>query len=118
MNQTQGFDEKVATKIIESNIKRFLLGRIILIWGINMCKLSKLPNVGKVIEKRLNSIGIYTWEELVNTGSKEAFFLIKIFDNTACLHMLYALQGAIEGKRYTQLSESTKEELKQFFNKL
>ncbi len=82
-----------------------------------MCKLSKLPNVGKVIEKRLNAIGIFTSEELINTGSKDVFFRIKMFDNTACLHMLYAIQGAIEGKPYTQLSESTKEDLKQFFNK-
>lgn len=83
-----------------------------------MCKLSALPNIGKVIEKQLNAIGIYTPEELINTGSKDAFLRIKLLDNTACLHMLYALQGAIEGIRYTQLSQSTKEDLKQFFNKL
>jgi DNA transformation protein len=83
-----------------------------------MCKLSELPNIGKVIERRLNTIGIHTSEELVNTGSKKAFFRIKMIDNTACLHMLYALQGAIKGKRYTQLSENTKEDLKQYFNKL
>lgn len=83
-----------------------------------MCKLSALPNIGKVIEKQLNAIGIYTPEELINAGSKDAFLRIKLIDNTACLHMLYALQGAIEGIRYTQLSQSTKEDLKQFFNKL
>lgn len=85
---------------------------------MEMCRLSELPNIGEVIENRLNAVGIYTSEELMNTGSKEAFYSIKMFDDTACLHMLYALQGAIEGKRYTQLSRSTKEDLQQFFNKL
>ncbi|TCL57560.1 DNA transformation protein [Kineothrix alysoides] len=83
-----------------------------------MGELSKLQNIGEVIEKHLNTIGICTPEELVNIGSKEAFFHIKIIDNTACLHMLYALQGAVEGKRYTQLAESTKKDLKHFFNNL
>lgn len=83
-----------------------------------MGELSRLPNIGEVIEKRLNTIGICTLEELINIGSKEAFFRIKIIDNTACLHMLYALQGAVEGKRYTQLAESTKQDLKQFYNNL
>jgi len=83
-----------------------------------MSELSRLPNIGDVIEKRLHTIGIYTLEELKNIGSKEAFFHIKVMDNTACLHMLYALQGAVEGKRYTQLTESTKQDLKDFFNSL
>ncbi|BCJ92980.1 competence protein TfoX [Anaerocolumna cellulosilytica] len=81
-----------------------------------MHKLTELPNIGKVIENRLNAIGIYTLAELISIGSREAFFHIKLIDNTACLHMLYALQGAVEGKRYTQLSKSTKQELKQFFD--
>lgn len=83
-----------------------------------MGELSRLPNIGEVIEKRLNTIGVCSIEELINMGSKEAFYRIKIIDNAVCLHMLYALQGAIEGKRYTQLSESTKQDLKQFFNNL
>jgi DNA transformation protein len=83
-----------------------------------MGELSKLPNIGEVIEKQLNTIGIYTPEELVRIGSKEAFFRIKIIDNTVCLHMLYALQGAVEEKRYTLLTERTKKDLKHFFNNL
>lgn len=83
-----------------------------------MSKLSMLPNIGKVIENRLSEIGITTPEDLINRGSKDAFFHIKMVDNTACLHMLYALQGAIEGKRYTQLSDCTKKDLKNYFDSL
>lgn len=83
-----------------------------------MGELSKLPNIGEVIEKQLNTIGIYTPEELVGIGSKGAFFRINIIDNTVCLHMLYALQGAVEGKRYTLLTERTKKDLKHFFDNL
>lgn len=83
-----------------------------------MGKLAVLPNIGTVIEKHLHACEIYTPEELVKIGSKEAFFRIKMIDDTACLHMLYALQGAIEGKPYTQLTKNVKIDLKQFFNNL
>lgn len=83
-----------------------------------MGSLSKLPNIGKVLENHLNDIGVYTKEQLVEVGSKDAFIRIKLIDNGACLHMLYAIQGAIEGIRYTQLPASAKHDLKQFFDSL
>lgn len=83
-----------------------------------MGDLSGLPNIGKVLEKNLNDIGVYTQEQLVEMGSKDAFIRIKLMDDGACLHMLYGIQGAIEGIRYTQLSESTRQDLKRFFKSL
>lgn len=83
-----------------------------------MGSLSNLPNVGKVLGKNLNAIGVYTQEQLKAMGSKEAFLRIRCIDSGACLHMLYGIQGAIEGIRYTHLSESTKKDLKNFFNSL
>lgn len=74
-----------------------------------------LPNIGKVLEKNLNDIGVYTQEQLVEMGSKDAFIRIKMIDNGACLHKLYGIQGAIEGTRYTLLTQNTKQDLKQFF---
>jgi DNA transformation protein len=79
-----------------------------------MDSLSKLPNIGKVLERNLNDIGIYTQKQLVEMGDKNAFIRIKQMDNGACLHMLYAIQGAIEGVRYPQLAVSTKQDLKHF----
>ncbi|MGI5854751.1 MAG: TfoX/Sxy family DNA transformation protein [Bacillota bacterium] len=43
--------------------------------------------------------------------SKEAFVRIKMIDPGAYLHMLYGLQGAIEGIKDSLLSKSTKEEV-------
>lgn len=38
-----------------------------------MSELSKLPNIGKVVEEQLNQVGITTAEELAETGEKEAW---------------------------------------------
>ena len=64
-----------------------------------MGELSKLPNISKVIERRLIDVGISTQQELFDTGSKDAFVRIKVRDATACLNMLCALEGAIQGVR-------------------
>jgi DNA transformation protein len=83
-----------------------------------MGELSGIPNIGKVLEKNLNEIGIYTEKQLKETGSKEAFLRIRIFDPGACLHMLYGLQGAIDGIKDTFLPDSTKNDLRAFYKRL
>jgi DNA transformation protein len=84
-----------------------------------MSALSNLPNVGKVLEDSLSRVGLKTPEQLKEVGAEDAFIRIRIHvDSGACLHMLYGIQGAIEGKRYTQLSERTKKRLKQLYNNL
>ncbi len=83
-----------------------------------MGELAILPNVGKVLEKNLNEIGIYTVKQLRDIGSKEAFIRIKLIDPGACLHMLYGLQGAIDGIKDSLLPESTKCDLKLFYKDL
>lgn len=72
-----------------------------------MGELAGLPNVGTVLERNLNEIGIYTVKQLRETGSKEAFIRIKMVDPGACLHMLYGLQGAIDGIKDSLLPKST-----------
>ena len=83
-----------------------------------MGELTKLPNVGKVLEKNLNEIGIFTEKQLREIGSQEAFIRIRMIDPGACLHMLYGLQGAIDGIKDSLLPESTKRELKEFYRNL
>ena len=83
-----------------------------------MGELAILPNVGKVLEKNLNEIGIYTIKQLRDIGSKEAFIRIKMIDPGACLHMLYGMQGAIDGIKDSLLPESTKCDLKIFYKNL
>ena len=62
-----------------------------------MGELSKLPNIGEVVEKQLNEVGIMTYEKLKEIGSKQAWLDIKSIDDSACIHRLYALEGAIQG---------------------
>lgn len=81
-----------------------------------MGDLTKLPNIGKVVEEQLNEIGIETVEQLNKIGSKQAWLKIKEIDNSACINRLYALEGAIQGIRYHNLSEDKKNELKEFYN--
>lgn len=83
-----------------------------------MGELSKLPNISKVIEEKLNEAGIETIAQLRELGSREAFVKIRLRDNTACVNMLCALEGAVQGIRWHQLSEQTKQELKEFHKTL
>ncbi len=75
-----------------------------------------MPNIGKEASKKLISVGIDTPEKLIELGSKEAFIRIKAIDNTACFSMLQALEGAIQDVRWHYLPDSTKKDLKEFFD--
>lgn len=80
-----------------------------------MGELSKLPNIGEFVEKQLNDVGINTYEQLKKAGSMGAWLKIKAVDQSACIHRLYALEGAIEGIKKSQLSSEIKEKLKEFY---
>lgn len=81
-----------------------------------MEKLSSLPNIGEKLEQQLNEVGIYTAEQLIYTGSKQAWLKIKEIDASACIHRLYGLEGAIQGIRKSELAQDKKMELKNFYN--
>ncbi|HBV88415.1 MAG TPA: competence protein TfoX [Desulfosporosinus sp.] len=80
-----------------------------------MTELSALPNIGKTVEQQLNQVGIKTIRQLNEVGSKKAWSKIKGIDDSACLNKLYALEGAIQGIRWHNLSEDIKVELKEFY---
>lgn len=84
-----------------------------------MSALSDLPNVGKVLEKNLLQVGIETPEQLRSLGAEEVFFRIRLSaDSSACLHMLYGIQGAIQGIPYFLLNDATKQRLTAFYKQL
>jgi len=84
-----------------------------------MGMLSDLPNVGKVLENNLLKAGIETPEQLRSVGAEETFIRIRIqADPGACLHMLYGIQGAIDGVADKFLSAQTKEQLRAFYKTL
>ena len=82
-------------------------------------QISKLPNVGKMLESNLAAIGIATPEALAESGAKEAFLKIRAqVDSGACLHMLYGIEGAIRGVKDSLLPKEVKDDLKSFFNSI
>jgi DNA transformation protein and related proteins len=76
--------------------------------------LSKMPNIGKEVEKKLVQAGIMTPSDLMKVGSKNAFLRLREFDPGACLCMLCALEGAIRGIRWHNLPEEVKSDLREF----
>jgi DNA transformation protein and related proteins len=81
--------------------------------------LQNLPNIGKVLANNLNAVGVHTPEQLRQLGCKDAFIRIRAtVDPGACLHMLYGLQGAIDGVPDNRLSDEIKEELRRFYRNL
>lgn len=82
-----------------------------------MGELSKLPNIGKVVEKQLIQVGIDSFDKLKETGAKAAWLKIQEIDESACINRLMALEGAIEGVKKTMLSDEVKADLKFFYLK-
>ncbi len=81
-----------------------------------MGQLAYLPNIGKVVEKQLNAVGIETAEQLARTGAENAWLKIHSIDSSACIHRLLALEGAIRGIKKTDIPAERKAELKEFYN--
>ncbi|MFT8343643.1 MAG: TfoX/Sxy family protein [Clostridium beijerinckii] len=81
-----------------------------------MGELSNLPNIGKEVERQLNQVGIFTYDELKAIGAEQAWLKIQEIDSSACIHRLLALEGAIDGIKKTELSQKRKEDLKDFYN--
>jgi len=81
-----------------------------------MGELSKLENIGKIVEQQLNEVGIETYEQLKEIGCRQAWLKIREIDDSACIHRLYALEGAIQGIKKAELSPSKKAELKEFYH--
>lgn len=81
-----------------------------------MGALSTLPNIGPEVERQLNEVGIFTLEDLKKYGSKQAWLKIKGIDESACIHRLYALEGALQNMNKKQLSEDCKNDLKEFYH--
>lgn len=80
--------------------------------------MSDLPNIGKELSTRLSKAGITTIPQLLKIGSRNAFARLYTIDDSACLDMLYALEGATRGIRWHNLPASGKKELKLFMDSL
>lgn len=80
-----------------------------------MGELSKLVNIGKVLEEQLGQVGIETPEELCSIGSRTAWLRIQQIDPSACYNRLCGLEGAIQNIRWHDLPAEEKAQLKAFY---
>ena len=80
-----------------------------------MGELSQLPNIGKTVEEQLVQVGINSIDELKKIGAKAAWLKIQEIDESACIHRLLALEGAIQGVKKTMLPYEVKADLKDFY---
>lgn len=83
-----------------------------------MAELTSMMNIGREMSRKLASVGIYTAEELIFTGAKEAFARLKKAYPNVCLVHLYVLEGAITNTEYNALSAGKKKELRYFSDSL
>ncbi len=74
-----------------------------------------MPNFGRTVEGQLYQVGITTEAKLKSEGARQAWLKIQMIDESACIHRLLALEGAIRGVKKTELSEEVKAELKKFY---
>ncbi len=81
-------------------------------------QLTDLSNIGPELSKKLAQAGIPTPARLKNAGSWDAFIKLHTIDSSACLNMLYALEGAISGIMWHSLDRNTKSELKEFYKSI
>jgi DNA transformation protein and related proteins len=80
-----------------------------------MRKLSELKNIGKTVEKKLNSVGIFTESDLQKLGSVKVYKLLKANEPGKTLpacYYLYSIEGAITDTHWNNLPEEVKSELK------
>ena len=74
--------------------------------------LSEMPNIGPKALEWLSAAGITTSEQLIKQGSEAAFIKISLARNYVCINTLYALEGAIQGIKSSELSANDKARLK------
>jgi len=56
-----------------------------------MSTLTDLPNIGKKLSRKLESVGIYSTKKLKQEGSKNAYIKLKAKHTNVCLVHLYCL---------------------------
>ncbi len=73
---------------------------------------------GRTMERKLQSVGIGSAEELMDIGSRQAVFRLKERYPGTCVVILYYLEAAIRGVDIKELDSACKAELKAYFKQL
>lgn len=79
-------------------------------------ELTSLPNISDILAAKLEKVGINGAKELKEIGSEQAIIRIATIENSgACINMLYALEGAVQGIRWHNLPQSRKAALRKSY---
>lgn len=73
-------------------------------------------NIGKVLELKLEAVGIDSLEELKKVGTEEAFLRLLANNKNTSRSVIFSIEGAITGIRWHKLEGPRKEDLKKFYN--
>jgi len=70
-----------------------------------------LRNLGPRSEAWLNSIGVYTRDDLARVGAVGAYHLLKLRGHNPSLNLVYAIEGALRDKHWADLPPEVKARL-------
>lgn len=73
-------------------------------------------NIGKVLELKLEAVGIDSIEELRKVGTEEAFLRLLANNKNTSRSVIFSIEGAITGVRWHHLNEPRKVELRKFYD--
>ncbi len=74
--------------------------------------------LGKIMERKLHSVGIHSVEALWEAGSRQAVLRLKAQYPSTCVVILYHLEAALQGIDMKRLDAGCKAELKAYFQQL
>lgn len=83
-----------------------------------MTELIDAQNIGKVLEIKLQSLGINSLEALQELGTEEAFKLLKGIDKKSSRAILLSIEGAVSNVRWHNIKEDRRKELRDFYDTL
>ncbi|PLX06388.1 MAG: competence protein TfoX [Marinilabiliales bacterium] len=73
-------------------------------------------NIGKVLELKLEAVGIHSLDELKEVGTEESFLRLLSNNKNTSRSVIFSIEGAIKGVRWHKLDEDRKNELREFYN--
>ena len=75
-------------------------------------EIARLRNLGKVCERWLNGIGVYTRDELREMGAVNAYRLLVLRGYNPTLNLVWGIEGALRDVHWMELPEEVKEALR------
>lgn len=73
--------------------------------------ISALKGLGATSQEWLKTVGIYSLADLKKRGSVETYLSLEAVQGKVSFNLLYAMEGALQGKPWQQVAREQKTEL-------